>query len=584
VSRSRLLRCVCVLLLLALAAVPAALAAPLPDDLLVVRIRAADPADARRLAAQGIDLLEVRDGPDLFAVVSPADYAALHAQGWQVRPDAAQTALLAEAVLQGFPEGYRTAAEIEQFLQTMAADYPTLATLEDVGDSWERQQSGGAAGHDLWAIRLSSPVPPTAARKPVFFLLGGIHAREIASVEVAARFVEHLLTGYGSDALATWLLDEYEIVVLPLANPDGYVLAEQGYLQRKNTNTTNSDACRFPPTLTNQPGVDLNRNFAYQWGTIDGPAQSPCSQTYPGDGAASEPETQAIQSLLRALYPDRPRPADGAPVPPETSGVLLTLHSYAELVLWPWGHTNELPPDAAALQRLGERLAAASGYLAGQSVTLYPTSGTTDDWSYGELGIASYTIEIGPSHGTCGGFMPPFSCMDEVEEEPGGGFWPRNLPALLYAARVTRAPYVQPDGPDLPVERVVVTPAVADEEGATLTLQLAPEALPQPPAVAVEVYFDYSPWRGGVPIVLEPLAEAGGMDGMAGAPTWEATLTAAEQAMLCGDAGLACLGTADERPLALVRGRDAAGVWGPLQAVWPRVGQQHWRWLPLVLH
>jgi len=583
VSCSRLLRRLCVLLL-ALALVPVTLAAPPPVDLLVVRIHAPDADDAQRLAAQGFDLLEQRDGADLFAVVSPAEYAALRAAGWQARPDSEQTALLADAALQDFPDGYRTVAEIEQFLQTMAAEYPTLATLEDVGDSWERTQSSdGTAGADLWAIRLSSTAALSStstltdtADKPVFFLLGGIHAREIAAVEIAARFVEHLLTGYGRDALATWLLEEYEVVVLPLANPDGYRLAQQGYFQRKNTNASNGDGCSNPPSLLNQAGVDLNRNFAYQWGTINGPAQSPCSQTYPGNAPASEPETQAIQALLRALYPDRPRPAAGTPAPDTTSGVFISLHSYSELVLWPWGYTNTPSPNAAALERLGEQIAAANSYMPGQAVTLYPTSGTTDDWAYGELGLAAFTIEIGPSRGTCGGFMPPFACLDEIQGVETLGFWPRNLPALLYAARVTQAPYTQPAGPDLPINRLVVMSAGTQSDGATLTLWLDGGMLPSPEAV--EVYFGRSPWRGGEPLVLEPLPTATGTTTQA----WRGTLPPAVQETLCSGPGLKCLNDANERPLALIRSRNAADVWGPIQAVWPQAAQTHQIWLPLV--
>ena len=57
--------------------------------------------------------------------------------------------------------------------------------------------------------------------------------------------------------------------------------------------------------------------------------------------------------------------------------------------------------------------------------------------------MASFTFEVGPIFGACGGFFPAYSCLDE-----GASFWPRNLPALLYALRVARAPYTQPAGPD----------------------------------------------------------------------------------------------------------------------------------------
>jgi hypothetical protein len=236
-----------------------------------------------------------------------------------------------------------------------------------------------------------------------------------------------------------------------------------------------------------------------------------------------------------------------------------------------------VPPNGAALAQLGERLADANGYAPGQAIELYPTSGTTDDWAYGELGLASFTIEIGPSGGTCGGFMPPFACLDEENAMASQGFWPRNLPALLYAARVTRAPYTQPAGPDLPVRQLALMPANAEDAGATLTLRLESETLLQPSA-AVEVYFARSPWRGGEPVALEPLPAATNSSSQ----TWRASLPPAAQETLCSGAGLGCLDNAAERPLALIRGRNAAGVWGPLQAVWPQYARPHQIWLPLV--
>ena len=61
-----------------------------------------------------------------------------------------------------------------------------------------------------------------AGEKPALLLVGGQHARDIATPEMLMRFAAYLTAGYGADPDATWLLDHRAVVVLPLANPDGY--------------------------------------------------------------------------------------------------------------------------------------------------------------------------------------------------------------------------------------------------------------------------------------------------------------------------------------------------------------------------
>jgi hypothetical protein len=267
-------------------------------------------------------------------------------------------------------------------------------------------------------------------------------------------------------------------------------------------------------------------------------------------------------------------------MPDDTSGVLITLHSYGDLVLWPWGHSNSLPPDSLALQRLGERMARFNDYEPAQSVGLYPTSGTTDDWSYGTLGLASYTFEIGPLYGSCGGFMPPYSCLNGGV---GGEFWPRNLPALLYAARVSSAPYRLPAGPDLAVESIDVVSAT---NTLTVTMTLSDSS---PPVTAVELSIGASPERAGTPIALQST------NGL----SWTAVLSPALLLSVCADGqqrnAYSCLASAEgpPLPLLLVRGRSSEDDgWGPMQAAWPEFSDlpneplvampEQRLWLPLV--
>ncbi len=94
-------------------------------------------------------------------------------------------------------------------------------------------------------------------------------------------------------------MDRGDVVVVPVVNPDGRVLAELGYLQRKNTDGSYGGGCGVPNI-----GVDLNRNNDFKWGTVNKPSESKCSETYPGPLQASEPETTAVRDLIRSLFPD----------------------------------------------------------------------------------------------------------------------------------------------------------------------------------------------------------------------------------------------------------------------------------------
>src|SRR5690606_12446627 len=121
--------------------------------------------------------------------------------------------------------------------------------------------------------------------------------------------------------------------------------------------------------------------------------------------AASEPETWSIVDHVRAEFDDRRGPGTNDAAPADTTGVFIDIHSYAKLVLWPWGYTDTLAPNSTALATLGRRFAWYNGYKAEQSVGLYPTDGTTDDFAYGELGVAAYTIELGNAFfEACGSF------------------------------------------------------------------------------------------------------------------------------------------------------------------------------------
>jgi carboxypeptidase T len=426
---------------------PVALRGNTPPDYVVARVYYEERANLDQLAAY-LDIWEVNhEEAYLVALLSPARYAQLEQAGYTLEIDQARTDQLyqpREALsgqINGIPgySCYRTVTETYSALPLLQSTYPNLTQLIDIGDSWDKVTSGGPAGYDIYALRITNENFGNIDTKPTFFLMAEIHAREYATAETAMRYAEYLLTNYGTNPDITWLLDYYRIYIVVMTNPDGRIFAEGGELWRKNTDNVAGGGCSYPDY-----GVDLNRNHSFEWG---GAGTWPCDELYQGPTAGSEPETQAIQNFVLTIMADQRGPGDNDPAPADTTGLFITLHSYSQLVLWPWGWTAGSAPNNAQLQTLGRRLAYFNNYTPQQSNDLYYTTGTSDDWAYGELGIAAYTFEMGTS------FFQGCTSFENT-------IWPNNRDSLLYGFKTARLPYMDPSGPR--VLNVVVTPGTVD--------------------------------------------------------------------------------------------------------------------------
>lgn len=555
------------------------------SDLFILRVVVRSPEDVSLLVNGGYDLLEARDGDARFVLGNAATLNDLRAKGLNAAVYAPLTPQPSPLAAHSYFGGYRTVAEHEAHMDAIAAARPDLALVVDYGDSW-RKAAGRPSSHDLKAICITQrhandcQLDPNTG-KPRFLLIAAIHARELSTSEMAWRWMDFLVNGYGHDPDVTWLLDHHELWVIPVANPDGRHLVEQGgnapYLQRKNVNDAQG-GCSVPPDHGNyafwQPGVDLNRNASFQWG-VGGASVQPCEQTYRGPSAASEPEQAALEALMRNLFADQRGPALDDVAPITTAGAMLTLHSYGDLILLPWGWTScygacapgQRAPNDAGLRAFAFRMGYFNGYAIGQaSELLYPASGTTDDWAYGTLGVASFTFEIGPLNGGCGGFTPGYACQDDA-------FWPLNREAFLYAAKVARQPYALSLGPTtfsvtmssalvVPGQSVTLTATVNDDALGTHAQSIGRPAAQ--PVVAAEAYVDTPPWLGGTPVALA--AQDGAFD------------SAIEQVT----GALDTTGLAVGRHLVFVRGRDADGHWGPVTARWLTVTGSNVTYLPII--
>lgn len=410
---------------------------PSVDKPVVAHVFFADQEDLNQLARR-VDIWEVNRAEGyLVAMLSPDQYSALVQAGYRVAIDAEKTDILnrPQVPLPGQTSGipgypcYRTVEETYTSMQNLAVAHPNLAQWLYVGDSWEKVMSGGLPGYSLYVLKLTNQNVP--GPKPRFFLMAEIHAREYATAELAARFAESLVNSYDIDPDVTWLLDYHEVHILVMVNPDGRKHAETGEYWRKNTDS--DDGCTDPYSW----GTDLNRNSSFHW-LGSGSSPYACDETYRGPSAASEPETQAMQNYVLGIFPDQRGPNDTDPAPANTTGAFITLHSYARVDLFPWGWTSAPAPNRDQLQTLGRKFGYFNHYEVCQSydpACMYATNGTSDDFAYGELGIAAYTFEVGTD------FFEPCSSFESA-------VLPDNLPALLYAAKAARLPYMNPSGPD----------------------------------------------------------------------------------------------------------------------------------------
>jgi hypothetical protein len=279
---------------------------------------------------------------------------------------------------------YHTYDENEAALGALVAAYPSLADTIHIGTAY------APTSRNITAIKISDNVG-TDESEPEVLYMGNHHARELMSVEIPLMFAQYLLAHYGTDATVTDYVNTREIYIIPVVNPDGlaYVQANHsgssnGWWRKNRRNNGNSTF-----------GVDINRNYSFQWGYDNiGSSSTTSSDVYRGPSAFSEPETKAIRNFCAARH----------------FTCFLSYHSYGELLLYPWGYIPAFTPDQKVFSALGAELAAGTNFAVGNPAlgTIYITNGDSDDWAYGEIAaknrIFGFTPEVNSS--AQGGFAP----------------------------------------------------------------------------------------------------------------------------------------------------------------------------------
>lgn len=273
--------------------------------------------------------------------------------------------------------------EVNEYLHALSRKHSSLVSVEEAGTSFE--------GRSIKTITINNK-PGNA----VVFLDAGIHAREWIAPATAMYAIQQLVehASENQDVLGnlTW-------VIMPVVNPDGYEFSHESDRFWRKTRKPTSKLCK---------GTDGNRNFDFHWGEV-GASNQGCADTYRGDTAFSEPETRAVRDAVIKLK--------------GSCKFYLSLHSYGNYILYPWGWTSQLPETWQDIDEVAQAGAAAikqatgSRYTVGSSTNvLYAAAGGSDDWALAVAEVPiSITMEL-PGGGN-GGFNPPPSSIEKLVKE-----------------------------------------------------------------------------------------------------------------------------------------------------------------------
>lgn len=272
------------------------------------------------------------------------------------------------------PYPFRDFSTVVMTLEDTEAAHPDICRLVDIGDGWEKTQ--GIADRDILAMRITDN-PDAEEDEPDVLFLARQHADENVPTEIALQLIENLTDRYGSDVRVSWLVDNRDIWIIPVVNPDGMdYFMSTGEVWRKNRHL-NYDGSY---------GVDLNRNYNGSengdplgaWGGV-GASSTPSDWNYCGEFAFSEPETQAVRDLALS----------------QGFEVAIDFHMAGDVIAWPWGYTFEPTPDDADLVEIALELSKVSPYFTFVSAAVGLTTGDSLDWLYGGADVYPFLFEVG---------------------------------------------------------------------------------------------------------------------------------------------------------------------------------------------
>jgi hypothetical protein len=249
--------------------------------------------------------------------------------------------------------------EMRDSVNAFAARYPAICKKDSLGRSYQ--------GLALLALKISDN-PAVDEGEPAMCINGATHAREPMGTHLCIDFAQYLLSNYGTDSFVTWLVNNRQIYIIPVMNPDGY-----RYNSDSGGATSNIRKNRhfYSGQSSSTCGVDLNRNYGYKWGWDNiGSSPTVTSETFRGSARFSEIETQGARDFM--LFKKIRTQND--------------YHSYGPYNLCEWGYStsNEPIPDSVTVWEILDSMRAKNGYAANRtgpcSRVLYLANGGSFEW------------------------------------------------------------------------------------------------------------------------------------------------------------------------------------------------------------
>ena len=254
-------------------------------------------------------------------------------------------------------------------MRLIEALFPSSVAVVSIGNSYE--------GREILALKVGAPATPGSPgndqpRKAII-VAGGFHAREWISTTTVNYVAWSFITHNQDDPIVTQFLKHFDLVFIPVLNPDGFAYTwEMDRLWRKTRQHTPFRFCR---------GIDLDRAFGYEWGGIG----DPCSEFYGGSKPFEATEAQQLAKWARDMAQNGTQIAG-----------LIDLHSYSQQVLFPYSFScEEDPPNLENLEELAAGLAKAIRLSSGELYSVSPacegvaTSGEGTTWLRVETGRGS---------------------------------------------------------------------------------------------------------------------------------------------------------------------------------------------------
>ncbi len=250
--------------------------------------------------------------------------------------------------------GYHTYSETMAELDSIHAANPTTTLVDTIGYSLE--------GRPIVAFKISDNAETDEPGEVEVMYNGLIHAREPVTLEAILVHIHHLLE-HPSDTEIVRFINTSEIWFVPIINVDGYVYNETtnpegGGMWRKNRRNNGNGTF----------GIDLNRNWGFEWAKYANSSNNGSSEVYHGTGPFSEPETQVMRDFCDA----------------HEFTVAINMHTYGNFYNWPMGvYQIDGCPDNPIYSEMVGTIAGEIGY----AFSSYGTAGFGGDaacWQYAE--------------------------------------------------------------------------------------------------------------------------------------------------------------------------------------------------------